>query len=143
MRSYPSQKAAKHIIASLFLSTSITATNLAIAQDGEPDGNRYYLERFYQQDISAAKAYLGMLGKLKEQREDDDSEKEDEDEKITIIDVRDATEYRMGHPKKAIHMPYPRIYRECADNLRTEDGACASGTGLSGTTGSGEPVFTD
>ncbi|MCG8087623.1 MAG: rhodanese-like domain-containing protein [Candidatus Thiodiazotropha taylori] len=128
MRSHSNQKAAKYIITSLLFSTSITAANLTLAQDGESDGNRYYLERFYQQDISAAKAYLGMLGKLKEQRDEEDSEKEDEDKKITIIDVRDATEYRMGHPKKAIHMPYPRIYRECVDNLRTEDGACASST---------------
>lgn len=118
-------------LSSILCTIGLGYTTQISAAEGDSDGNRYYLERYYNQDISAARAYLGMLGKHQDdEREERDSrgEKDEKFEKLTIIDVRDATEYRMGHPKKAIHMPYPRIYRECVDGLRTEDGACSSGT---------------
>ncbi|MCU7875887.1 MAG: rhodanese-like domain-containing protein [Candidatus Thiodiazotropha sp. (ex Lucinoma borealis)] len=116
------------ILATLVLTTSIGVNDQALAAEGDSDGNRYYLQRYYLEDISAAKAYLGMLGKHQDKDREKHKEKKHDFDKLTIIDVRDASEYRMGHPKKAIHMPYPRIYRECVDNLRTEDGACSAGT---------------
>jgi rhodanese-related sulfurtransferase len=78
------------------------------------NGNRYLHERYYAGDISAARAYLG-------------SQKTGAD-KITIVDVRDATEYRNGHPEGARHIPFPRIYQECKPDpegkapSRSEDG---------------------
>ncbi|MCU7931516.1 MAG: rhodanese-like domain-containing protein [Candidatus Thiodiazotropha sp. (ex Codakia rugifera)] len=116
------------ILATLAFTISISVNDQALAAEGDSDGNRYYLQRYYLEDISAAKAYLGMLGKHQDKDREKHEEKKHDFDKLTIIDVRDATEYRMGHPKKAIHMPYPRIYRECVDNLRTEDGACSAGT---------------
>ncbi|MCU7847907.1 MAG: rhodanese-like domain-containing protein [Candidatus Thiodiazotropha sp. (ex Lucinoma kastoroae)] len=116
------------ILATLVFTISISVNYEALSAEGDSDGNRYYLQRYYLEDISAAKAYLGMLGKHQDKDREKHEEKKHDFDKLTIIDVRDATEYRMGHPKKAIHMPYPRIYRECVDNLRTEDGACSAGT---------------
>ncbi|MCU7844906.1 MAG: rhodanese-like domain-containing protein [Candidatus Thiodiazotropha sp. (ex Monitilora ramsayi)] len=120
------------ILSTLIATMSIGAVGQIYAAEGDSDGNRYYLQRYYSADISAAKAYLGMLGKYQkkedEEKESDDGEDDEKFEKLTIIDVRDATEYLLGHPKKAIHMPYPRIYRACVDDLRTEDGACSNGT---------------
>ncbi|MCU7884983.1 MAG: rhodanese-like domain-containing protein [Candidatus Thiodiazotropha sp. (ex Lucinoma annulata)] len=116
------------ILATLVFTISISVNYEALSAEGDSDGNRYYLQRYYLEDISAAKAYLGMLGKHQGKDREKHEEKKHDFDKLTIIDVRDATEYRMGHPKKAIHMPYPRIYRECVDDLRTEDGACSTGT---------------
>ncbi|MCU7830464.1 MAG: rhodanese-like domain-containing protein [Candidatus Thiodiazotropha sp. (ex Myrtea sp. 'scaly one' KF741663)] len=120
------------ILSSLICTIGLGYNVQAFSAEGDSDGNRYYLQRYYTEDISAARAYLGMLGKHQDdEREDHDEhgkKDDDEFEKLTIIDVRDATEYLLGHPKKAIHMPYPRIYRECVDDLRTEDGACSTGT---------------
>ncbi|MCM8855776.1 MAG: rhodanese-like domain-containing protein [Candidatus Thiodiazotropha sp.] len=115
------------ILATLVFTISISVNYEALSAEGDSDGNRYYLQRYYLEDISAAKAYLGMLGKHQDKDREKHEEKKHDFDKLTIIDVSDATEYRMGHPKKAIHMPYPRIYRECVDNLRTEDGACSAG----------------
>jgi rhodanese-related sulfurtransferase len=106
-----------------------SAATHAAAQDparsaaGALDGNRYMHERHYAGDISAASAYL------RSQRTGSD--------RLTIVDVRDATEYRLGHPAGARHIPYPRVFQECNPNpkaagdqvLRSEDGGtCLHGT---------------
>ncbi len=89
-----------------------------LAQDSQ--GNRYFLERFYKGEISAAQAYLENSNGL--------SSDKDASKKVYLLDVRDASEYKLNHPRKAYHFPYPRIYRECVNNARTEDGACSNGT---------------
>lgn len=90
---------------------------------GPLEGNRYMHERHYAADISAASAFL------RSQRTGPD--------RLTIVDVRDATEYRLGHPAGARHIPYPRVFQECNPNpkapgdpaLRSEDGGtCLHGT---------------
>jgi rhodanese-related sulfurtransferase len=88
--------------------------------DGESDGNRYYLERYYQGEISASQAFLEAVVKK--------GKWADRSDKLIILDVRDATEYKLGHPEGAYHFPYPRIYRKCIDNQRSEDGgSCTIG----------------
>ncbi|MDO4970279.1 MAG: rhodanese-like domain-containing protein, partial [Comamonadaceae bacterium] len=59
----------------------------------------YAPERHYAADISAARAYV--------------SAQLPASQRMALLDVRDATEYRMGHPEGAFHVPYPRIYRQC------------------------------
>lgn len=108
------------LITSAALAGSILLSNTVLAQ-GESDGNRYYLERYYQGDISSAQAFLEAVVKK--------GKWTDRSDKLVILDVRDATEYKRGHPEGAYHFPYPRIYRECVDNDRPEDGGgCNQGT---------------
>lgn len=56
-------------------------------------------ERLYAADISAARAYVSSQRPVHQ--------------RMTIVDVRDATEYRLGHPESARHLPYPRMYQAC------------------------------
>ena len=98
----------------------VSSISISVYADGESEGNRYFLERYYAGEISAAKAFVDSIVKK--------GKWTDRSDKLTIVDVRDATEYKLGHPEKAISSPYPRIYRECVDDNRTEDGACANGT---------------
>ena len=50
---------------------------------------------------------------------------------MQLVDVRDASEYRLGHPEGAHHMPYPRVFQACQPHpsgaleaeLRSEDGS--------------------
>lgn len=50
---------------------------------------------------------------------------------MALIDVRDATEYRLGHPETARHLPYPRVYQSCQPHpfgaaeapIRSDDGS--------------------
>lgn len=111
--------ALKHVAlagAALCAALSVSAQDTAKAAAGPLDGNRYMHERFYAGDISAASTYL------RSQRAGAD--------RLTIVDVRDATEYRRGHPVSARHIPYPRVFQECNANpkaaddqvLRSEDG---------------------
>lgn len=74
-------------------------------------------QRYYAADISAARAYVGTQLPVHQ--------------RMTIVDVRDATEYRAGHPEGARHLPYPRIYQACEAHpfgaeqaqTRTDDGS--------------------
>lgn len=74
-------------------------------------------QRHYAADISAARAYIGTQRPAHQ--------------RMTIIDVRDASEYRLGHPEGARHIPYPRIYQACEAHpfgaqeaqLRSDDGS--------------------
>lgn len=79
-------------------------------------------QRYYAADISAARAYVGTQRPVHQ--------------RMTLIDVRDASEYRLGHPEGARHMPYPRVYQACEAHpfgaaqaqLRSDDGsACRYG----------------
>ncbi|MGK3273120.1 rhodanese-like domain-containing protein [Comamonas kerstersii] len=77
----------------------------------------YAPERHYAADISAARAYV--------------SAQLPASQRMALLDVRDATEYRMGHPEGAFHVPYPRIYRQCQPHpsgaeqaqIRSDDGS--------------------
>ena len=112
------------------LAIAVTTSSVALSENGEADGNRYFLERYYPGEISAAKAFLETVVKRGKWS------KRNRADRMVIVDVRDATEYKLGHPEGAYHHPFPRIFRECAENpgdetdteLRTEDGACKYGT---------------
>lgn len=90
----------------------------AHAQAEEPagEGNRYSLERQYHSEISAAKAYINVLGVRGQDRGMPGSG-------AVIIDVRSIPEYRAGHPEKALNIPYPRIWRGPCE--RYADGKCS------------------
>jgi len=104
------------IASSMLLSCSAIA-----AEEGESDGNRYYLERYYLGEISSAQTFMEAIVKR--------GKWSDSSDELTILDVRDATEYKLGHPEGAYHFPYPRIYRECVNDTRPEDGGgCNEGT---------------
>ena len=76
----------------------------------------YTPERHYVADISAARAYVGTQLPASQ--------------RMHLLDVRDATEYRQGHPEGARHIPYPRIYQQCQPHpsgapeaqIRSDDG---------------------
>ena len=89
-----------------------TATTAATA-----DAHRWYApQRHYVADISAARAYVGTQLPASQ--------------RMAVLDVRDATEYRLGHPEGARHLPYPRIYQACQPHpsgapeaqIRSDDG---------------------
>jgi len=102
-------------------SSAVLSCNVSAAEEGESDGNRYYLERYYLGEISSAQAFMEAVVKK--------GKWTDRSDKLTILDVRDATEYKLGHPEGAYHFPYPRIYRECTNDARPEDGGgCSEGT---------------
>lgn len=94
----------------------------AMSAPGDVGGNRFLLERDYASEISVAQTFLEAVVQR--------GRWSHPGEKLTIIDVRDATEYSAGHPDGAQHVPYPRIYQACAPNpanpadmvRRTEDG---------------------
>lgn len=113
-------RGARQIFSGLMFSGAILLSCNAFAQ-GESEGNRYFLERYYDGEISAAKAYLEAVANKGRRHKHSKS--------LTILDVRDATEYKLGHPKGAYHFPYPRIYRQCVNDTRPEDGGgCSEGT---------------
>jgi rhodanese-related sulfurtransferase len=99
---------------------AITAP-VAGAGGGVFNGNRYLHERHYSGDISAARAYL--------------SSQKTGAGQLTIVDVRDASEYQRGHPEGARHIPFPRVFQDCkpdpegkTQQVRSEDGgACRFG----------------
>lgn len=118
------------------------ASGAAIAADGDLGGNRYSYERHYAGDISAAKAYrLGVLPHHPSDHGEHD-QRHKRQERLTIVDVRDASEYRAGHPSGAVHMPYPRVYQSCKPNpavpsdgkLRAEDGGSCLYGAVAGST---------
>ena len=77
----------------------------------------YAPERHYAADISAARAYVGT--------------QLPPSQRMALLDVRDATEYRLGHPEGAYHLPFPRIYQACQPHpsgapeaqVRSDDGS--------------------
>lgn len=84
-------------------------------------------ERWYVADISAARAYVAQQRPV--------------NQRMALVDVRDATEYRLGHPEGARHLPYPRLYQACQPHpsgaaeapVRNEDGsACRYGAAPQG-----------
>ena len=77
----------------------------------------YAPQRYYAGDISAARVYVSSQLPV--------------NQRMVLLDVRDATEYRMGHPEGAYHVPYPRLYQECLPHpsgapeaqVRSDDGS--------------------
>lgn len=77
----------------------------------------YAPQRQYAADISAARAYVGTQLPVSQ--------------RMALIDVRDATEYRLGHPEGARHLPFPRVYQPCQPHpsgapeaqIRSDDGS--------------------
>jgi len=87
----------------------LAAISPAIAQADGLDGNRYDLEKRYNSEVSAARAYLEAI-----------AEKDDTNPAV-IIDVRTLEEHKGGHPAGSINIPYPHINnRQCAN----PDSAC-------------------
>jgi len=110
------------LLAAVGISLTFGAVGSALSVEGESDGNRYFLERYYDRDISAAKAFLDAVLKKGKWT------KKKRSRRLVIVDVRDASEYSRGHPDRALHVPYPRIYRECENDNRSEDGgSCVDG----------------
>lgn len=74
-------------------------------------------QRWYVGDISAARAYASQQRPI--------------NQRMALIDVRDASEYRLGHPEGARHLPYPRVFQACLPHpsgapqapVRSEDGS--------------------
>lgn len=71
-------------------------------------GNRYDLPRLYLSEISVAKAFLLTSY-------DRGNVDQDVSANGVIIDVRTVEEYKAGHPKFAINIPYPRIHARPGD----------------------------
>ena len=77
----------------------------------------YSPPRHYVGDISAARAYVSSQLPV--------------NQRMVLLDVRDVTEYRMGHPEGAYHLPYPRVYQACQPHpsgapeaqVRSDDGS--------------------
>lgn len=98
----------------------------ALAADGDLGGNRYFYERYYAGEMSVSQAYVEAIVK----RGPGHGHGHGRNGRLTLVDVRDATEYRMGHPEGAQHVPFPRVYQSCKTNpaqpadpvLRSEDG---------------------
>lgn len=133
------------------------AASVASAQSTGVSGNRYSYDRFYAGDISVSEAF--QRGVMKSKHLEQYGDKVEKDEKhhhghkhkkgpkkssdaLTIVDVRDATEYAAGHPMGARHIPYPRVYQECKpnpttgsyENLRTPDGGTCLFGSVAGST---------
>lgn len=71
----------------------LAAISPAIAQADGLDGNRYDLEKRYNSEVSAARAYLESTAGT-----------------AVIIDVRTIEEHMGGHPESSYNVPYPHIY---------------------------------
>lgn len=93
---------------------STATTPVAKAAPAQP---LYAPVRHYAGDISAARAYVGTQLPASQ--------------RMALIDVRDATEYRLGHPEGARHLPFPRLYQQCQPHpfgaaeaqIRSDDGS--------------------
>lgn len=125
------------MFAAAFAISTAATTTVATAGDGLLDGNRYFYERYYAGEISSARTFLEAV--VKQGRWVDRSDP------LTIVDVRDASEFRAGHPEGAVHIPFPRIYQTCNENpddpsdtvVRSVDGgACLYGRNTKGTSAS-------
>lgn len=88
------------------------------AVQAKPAPAALYREKIhYTADISAARTYIGAQLPVSQ--------------RMALIDVRDATEYRLGHPESARHLPYPRMYQSCHAHpfgaaqapIRSDDGS--------------------
>ena len=119
---FPNFSSLRPILNGLAITGTILLSNSVFAvEEGGSDGNRYYLDRYYLGEISSAQAFMEAVVKK--------GKWTDRSDKLIILDVRDATEYKLGHPEGAYHFPYPRIYRECVNDSRPEDGGgCSEGT---------------
>lgn len=103
-------------------------------------GNRYSYDRYYAGDISVTQAFQrGVMKSAHRAQYGDRSGNNGRpgSDDLTIVDVRDASEYAAGHPLGARHIPYPRVYQECKPNpanlsdpvTRTPDaGSCLYGS---------------
>lgn len=79
-------------IKSLITGFSLVALTASVNVYADPAGNRYFMDRQYNSEISAAETYLDMM-----------------QNKVTVIDVRRLREYAAGHPERAYNVPYPHI----------------------------------
>lgn len=88
---------------SIFLTSGFSASIQA-------DGNRYFKDRLYHSEISAAEAYQQLNS-----RNSRDTRKEDHKSKPLLIDVRTMEEYAAGHPIRGYNVPYPRVCSGCEE----------------------------
>jgi len=116
---FPNFSSLRPILNGLAITGTILLSNSVFAvEEGGSDGNRYYLDRYYLGEISSAQAFMEAVVKK--------GKWTDRSDKLIILDVRDATEYKLGHPEGAYHFPYPLIYRKCFNDARPEDGGGCS-----------------
>jgi rhodanese-related sulfurtransferase len=87
------------LISAITLACSMT---IATAWADDNNGNRYFKDRQYNSEISAAETYLDMM-----------------QNKVTVIDVRRLREYAAGHPERAYNVPYPHIINSRDQNAAT------------------------
>ncbi len=76
----------------------------------EAHGNRYFSDRVYHSEISAAEACQELNS-----REDRHSMQGDHTGKALLIDVRSLEEFAVGHPVRSYNVPYPRVCSGCAE----------------------------
>jgi rhodanese-related sulfurtransferase len=76
----------------------------------QADGNRYFKDRFYHSEISAAQAYQELNS-----RKGHHSWKGDHRGKALLIDVRSMEEFAAGHPIRSYNVPYPRVCSGCEE----------------------------
>lgn len=122
-----------------FLAVAAAAAVPAHAQS-TGTGNRYSYDRYYAGDISVTQAFQQGVMKsahLSQYGDREGNNGQPGADALTIVDVRDASEYAAGHPLGARHIPYPRVYQDCKSNpanlsdpvTRTPDGgSCLFGS---------------
>jgi rhodanese-related sulfurtransferase len=89
--------------------TIISSIFVSIFSSGiQADGNRYFKDRFYHSEISAAEAHL-QLSHYKSRY----TKKGHHKSKPLLIDVRSMEEYAAGHPIRSHNVPYPRVCVSC------------------------------
>lgn len=96
----------------LFLGFLVLLLSAAARADSVPvdSGNRYNLPRYYESEISAASAYLLSREGRGDEEEHGREARRGRHLKPVILDVRSIWEYvHVGHPAKAINIPYPLI----------------------------------
>lgn len=116
------------------------ATAVPAQAQSTSTGNRYSYDRYYAADISVTQAFQKGVMKnahLSQYGDRNGNNGHKGGDALTIVDVRDASEYAAGHPLGARHIPYPRVYQECKPNpanlsdpvTRTPDGgSCLFGS---------------
>ncbi|MCG7945800.1 MAG: rhodanese-like domain-containing protein [Candidatus Thiodiazotropha taylori] len=84
-----------------FLSVPLSTDILA-------DGNRYFKDRLYHSEISAAEAYQQLKS-----RGYAHAKHRGRSGRALLVDVRTMEEFAAGHPKRSFNVPYPRVCSGC------------------------------
>ncbi len=87
----------------------VSLLSIPLSTDILADGNRYFKDRFYHSEISAAEAYRIV----KSRRQDFGKHRNRGGEKPLLVDVRSMEEFAAGHPARSFNIPYPRVCAGC------------------------------